>query len=123
MKKIQTVSFALLAFFAVSAANAATTGGSPTAASSIALTTADCSGLKEDVTIQLSSANFGSVTCPDAATVGVGVANMKGKGNSYAASSNGGAVTETIGGAPFADQAAAEAAAAAAATAAVAGSS
>ncbi len=121
MKKIQTVSFALLAFFAVSAANAATSGGSATAADSFSLTTGDCTGLKEDVTIQLSAANFGAVTCPDATTAGVGVANMKGKGYSYGASSNGGAITQypTTGSpTPFADSTAAGTAASDAATAA-----
>lgn len=94
MNKIEAVTVALLAISAATAANAATTGGSATASSSFSLTTTDCEGLKEAVTIQLSAANFGAVSCPSASTAGVGVANMKGKGKRYGASSNGGAITE-----------------------------
>jgi|JI102314DRNA_FD_contig_51_2279633_length_546_multi_2_in_0_out_0_2 hypothetical protein len=116
MNKIQAVSIALLAISAATTANAATTGGNATQATSFSLTTTDCTGLKEAVTIQLSAANFGNVNCPSATTAGVGVANMKGKGKSYSASSSGGAITEGS----FTDmtQSGAEAAAATAATAA-----
>ena len=94
MNKIQAVSIALLAISAASVANAATTGGSLTAASTIAVSTTDCPSLKEAVELKLSSANFGAVSCPNASTGAVAVANEKGKGISYSASSNGGALVE-----------------------------
>ena len=93
MNKIQAVSLALLAISS-SAYAGTTSGGSATAATSVAVSTTDCTGLKEAVTVQLSAGNFGAVNCPSATASGVGVANMKGKGKSFAASSNGGALTE-----------------------------
>ena len=96
MNKIQAVSIALLAISAATSAQAAGVGGGTLgAASSIAVPSATCTGLKEDVTIQLSANNFGYIDCPSATASGAAVGNGKGKGKAYSASSSGGAIVET----------------------------
>ena len=93
MNKIQAVSFALLAISSTAYATGTTSGGAATS-STVAVSTTVCDGLKEAVSIQLSANNYGEVNCPSATAAGVGVANLKGAGRSYGASSNGGALSE-----------------------------
>lgn len=102
MKKIAvTAALAAIATVTISA-HAATTGangGSTTASTNITLTagTGAGAGLKENVTLQLSSGNVASVVYDDVQVAyGYSVGSSKGKGTAFRGSSKGGAITDKL---------------------------
>lgn len=61
--------------------------------SSTAVTTTTCVALNEDVKINLSKSNVGTVDCAGS-SIGAAVANIAGKAKVYSSNSAGGAITE-----------------------------
>lgn len=94
--ELKKIAFALMisaspmAFAASGTISGSATGGSAS------LTVAECEMIAsgETANIKLSKEVEGAYNC-DASAAGVGTAHPQGKGKSYTASSNGGAITET----------------------------